>query len=99
MKCPYANLTDLCRVQDRRCACCFEHMAKKRRLGSGPKGKKKRDNPNRASIDHVVPRALGGLNEGNIVAVHLRCNGRKGGRMPTGCELVVLAWVNARLRG
>ena len=50
-----------------------------------------------SSVDHVVPWALGGRNERNKVAVHFRCNVEKGHRKPTGCELIALAWVNARL--
>lgn len=50
------------------------------------------------SIEHVVPRCLGGaLGFGNVIGAHGECNRRKGGRMPTGCELIWLLAVNARL--
>jgi 5-methylcytosine-specific restriction endonuclease McrA len=57
-------------------------------------GIKLRRNP---SFDHVVPRCRGGGNVGNRIIAHVPCNFRKGDRMPTGCELVMLAAVNARL--
>ena len=53
--------------------------------------------PARATFDHVVPRHKGGGNVGNRIAAHLACNREKGCRLPTGCELVWLIAVNARL--
>jgi 5-methylcytosine-specific restriction endonuclease McrA len=53
--------------------------------------------PQRASFDHVIPRSRGGANHGNRLAAHRKCNTEKGSRMPTGCELVWLAAVNAKL--
>lgn len=51
-----------------------------------------------ASIEHVVPRSLGGFwGLGNMVAAHRDCNQAKGDRLPTGCELIWLLAVNARL--
>jgi 5-methylcytosine-specific restriction endonuclease McrA len=67
------------------------------------------DEPN---IEHVWPRRLrhedmtrmtcigvkrGRGTEGNTVAAHHDCNVRKGNRAPTGCEQIVLMWVNARM--
>lgn len=49
------------------------------------------------TYDHVLPRALGGGNYANIIPAHSECNGKKANRFPTGCELIVLAVVNARL--
>lgn len=49
------------------------------------------------TLDHVTPRALGGKSSGNLLLSHRRCNQAKGHRRPTGCELVRLAEVNARL--
>lgn len=50
------------------------------------------------TIDHVIPRSRGGHDGcGNIVAACFPCNNRKGGRMPTGCELIVLIAVNCRM--
>jgi hypothetical protein len=50
-----------------------------------------------ATIDHVVPRFLGGDNNGNRLVAHRACNSRKSATPPTGCEIVLLAAVNARL--
>jgi 5-methylcytosine-specific restriction endonuclease McrA len=50
------------------------------------------------SVDHVWPRRGAGRGmKYNLVAAHQRCNHRKGDRLPTGCELVWLTAVNARL--
>lgn len=51
----------------------------------------------RPTFDHVTPRALGGSNHRNRVAMHGICNARKADRAPTGCELLMLEAVNARL--
>lgn len=52
----------------------------------------------RISTDHVVPRYLGGWDEwGNFLAAHRQCNADKSNDEPTGCELVWLFAVNARL--
>jgi 5-methylcytosine-specific restriction endonuclease McrA len=53
--------------------------------------------PFESSVEHVVPRKRGGGISGNVFASHKRCNTAKADRPPTGCELVFLAWVNARL--
>lgn len=47
--------------------------------------------------DHVIPRSKGGKTLRNVVPAHQPCNARKSNRDPTGCELIVLAAVNARL--
>jgi 5-methylcytosine-specific restriction endonuclease McrA len=47
--------------------------------------------------DHVVPKAKGGKDGGNILAAHSACNSKKGDRAPYPCELLYLAAVNARL--
>lgn len=52
----------------------------------------------RPTYEHVVPRARGGVNHGNRLVAHKFCNEAKADRMPTGCELVWLAVVNARLQ-
>lgn len=49
------------------------------------------------NIDHVVPRALGGSDRGNRMAVHIACNDRKGCRPPTACERLMLCATNLRL--
>jgi 5-methylcytosine-specific restriction endonuclease McrA len=49
------------------------------------------------SLDHVLPLSRGGGNEGNLLLAHKRCNGAKGSRLPTGCELIFLDIVNIKL--
>jgi len=49
------------------------------------------------TVDHVVPRARGGANRGNRVAMHGRCNNLKSDRMPNGCERLMLIVVNTRI--
>lgn len=50
------------------------------------------------SLDHVIPVALGGDNGvGNYVLCHSECNRRKANDVPTGCEMVWLLAVNARI--
>jgi 5-methylcytosine-specific restriction endonuclease McrA len=49
------------------------------------------------TIEHVVPRALGGRSDGNRVVAHRSCNEAKGDREPNGCELIWLSAANARL--
>jgi 5-methylcytosine-specific restriction endonuclease McrA len=72
----------LWRAQGRTCALCGQAM---RRLWE-------------VTTEHVVPRSAGGFwGLGNVVAAHPACNTAKADRMPTGCELVWLLAVNARL--
>lgn len=53
---------------------------------------------NRPTIDHVIPRSKGGTRRiGNILLMHEHCNRQKADRMPTGCELLMLAATNARV--
>jgi 5-methylcytosine-specific restriction endonuclease McrA len=50
------------------------------------------------SLDHVIPHSLGGHNgAGNSLLCHSECNGRKSNDVPTGCEMVFLLAVNARI--
>ena len=50
------------------------------------------------TIEHVYPRRLKRYwHEGNKLVTHVCCNNDKGGRMPTGCEIVMLHAVNAQL--
>jgi hypothetical protein len=49
------------------------------------------------SIEHVWPRRYGYGQVGNMLISHVSCNNRKGSRDPTGCELLILEAVNARL--
>ncbi|HYG87748.1 MAG TPA: HNH endonuclease [Azospirillum sp.] len=42
----------------------------------------------KATFDHVIPQAYGGVDEpGNIVLAHRRCNQLKGDRLPTAEEV------------
>lgn len=52
--------------------------------------------PNQMTVDHVWPRAVHRNRQRNHVAAHYACNHAKGGRLPTGCELIWLDAVNAR---
>lgn len=49
------------------------------------------------TFDHVVPLSRGGKDAGNLILMHGVCNQEKADRMPTGCELIWLAMVNAHL--
>jgi 5-methylcytosine-specific restriction endonuclease McrA len=51
------------------------------------------------SLEHVVPRSMGGAQAGNLLLSHESCNARRGNTPPTGCMLVMLAAANARLPG
>lgn len=52
----------------------------------------------RPSIDHVLALSRGGFDGwGNVLAVHRRCNERKGNRLPTGCEIIWLIAVCQRI--
>jgi len=51
-----------------------------------------------ASTEHVIPLSLKGPpGLGNLVCAHRGCNEDKGDRPPTGCELIWLLAVNARM--
>jgi len=79
----------LMRVQGRLCASCGHMMWEPKEFGAGEI---------RATIDHVIPLVLGGKDAlGNIVAMHSKCNNKKGGRLPNGCELIWLLAVNSRM--
>lgn len=58
-------------------------------------GQRLRNGP---SVDHVLPRCHGAGNDGNRIIAHVPCNFRKGDRMPTGCELIMLAACSVPLR-
>lgn len=49
------------------------------------------------TADHVLPVSAGFQLDGNALCVHADCNVRKADRPPTGCELLWLHAVNARL--
>lgn len=51
----------------------------------------------RGTLDHVIPRSKGGKHTGNLVVAHRRCNEQRGSTMPTGCLIIQLAAVNAKL--
>lgn len=51
--------------------------------------------PERCSLDHVIPHCMGGGHGlGNYIACHKECNGDKTNDVPTGCEMVFLLFVN-----
>lgn len=76
----------LVEAQDNLCAHCFDPMAADSEVS----------NPDRATLDHVFPQRTGGT-DATCVAVHSRCNVRKGSRPPTGCELLVLTCIRLRV--
>jgi hypothetical protein len=50
-----------------------------------------------ATIDHVMPRARGGLDcPSNMLAMCRRCNEAKASSLPTGCDIVMLVASCAR---
>lgn len=59
---------------------------------------RKTKHPDMVTIDHTIPKALGGRNcFGNITAMHRLCNEMKGSDVPTGCEVIWLLSINCRL--
>lgn len=80
------GVMELIRIQNFRCAYCSKAF-----LLNGY-----RYSPRSPSLDHVRPRKDGHTRVGNVVVVHRRCNEAKGGRLPTGCELLILEAVNAK---
>lgn len=65
-------------VQRDRCGICGKAMLQGR-------GRRKR------SLEHVWSKADGGRDGvGNFVAAHVRCNHEKGGKRPTGCQIIML---------
>lgn len=53
--------------------------------------------PNGATLEHVIPRAAGGRNNGNRLLACASCNVAKADRWPYPCELIFLASVNLAL--
>ena len=51
------------------------------------------------TMDHVIPKHMGGRNRYNLVPAHRQCNHVKGSRAPTACELLWLEYVNIHLKG
>lgn len=52
----------------------------------------------RATTDHVIPVAAGGKDAlGNYVLAHGKCNEWKANDIPTGCEMIWLLFVNAKI--
>jgi 5-methylcytosine-specific restriction endonuclease McrA len=49
------------------------------------------------SFEHVFPKARYRHLLGNLLIAHKRCNREKGARDPTGCEILLLHAVNAKL--
>ena len=52
-----------------------------------------------ATIDHLIPRTYGGIDDiANCVLAHRRCNQRKGDRLPTAWEIEQLLQQRAKSR-
>lgn len=49
------------------------------------------------SLEHVVPKSQGGRIKRNVIVTHADCNKHRGTARATGCMLIWLAAVNARL--
>jgi 5-methylcytosine-specific restriction endonuclease McrA len=49
------------------------------------------------SMDHVRPASKGHSRVRNVLLAHSKCNREKDDREPTGCELLLLEAVNAKL--
>lgn len=65
-------------AQRNRCAICGQPFSKNRP----------------PSRDHVLAISLGGYDgRGNLLLAHTKCNGLKGNRLPTGCEMIWLLTV------
>lgn len=59
-----------------------------------------RDNYRLCTIDHVWPKSMitaKNKTQGNAALVHHACNGQKGNRRPTGCEILFLFATNRAL--
>lgn len=80
-------LLRLAEIQDFKCSLCGRELA----FDTEP------SDPARATVDHVTPLSLGGKNDGNRLACHLRCNNQKGNSPPTIGELSLLESVNEAL--
>lgn len=77
----------IAKIQGFKCILCGGGML----FGAHP------NDPHRASVDHVIPRSLGGRDHNNRLAAHKGCNTDKASSPPTGCELIWLQFVNAEL--
>ena len=72
------------------CAACGGHLPSAKRL--------KRFHPDYPTFDHVLPRSKGGgrtLHNGLLK--HHRCNMARRNLPPTGCDLIWLEFIRARL--
>ena len=77
-------------AQGSTCAGCGKHLPSARRL--------KKQHPDYPTFDHVIPRSRGGQNLlTNGVLKHRSCNAIRKDRLPTGCDMIWLAFVRARL--
>jgi len=72
------------------CAGCGKHLPSA--------GRVRHCDPDYPTFDHVVPRSKGGTNRlENGILKHRLCNERRKDAPPTGCDLIWLAFVQARL--
>lgn len=79
----------LWKAQDGRCAICGGRLIRDERF----------HDDSGWNLDHVYPRSRYGRlgNRGNLLLTHVACNTAKADRDPTGCEVIMLHAVNARL--
>ena len=72
------------------CAGCGKHLPSARRT--------KKHHPDYPTFDHVIPLSRGGKNRlTNGLLKHRICNAARGNRSASGCDLIWLAFVQARL--
>lgn len=79
----------IARIQGFRCVHCAGEMDMASREWD--------EDQSKPSIEHVIPRSLGGQNVGNRLVAHRGCNTEKGSSVPSGCEMIWLLVVNAHL--
>jgi 5-methylcytosine-specific restriction endonuclease McrA len=72
------------------CAGCGAHLPSSSRL--------KIHDPRYPTFDHVIPRSRGGRTVlTNGLLKHQECNAKRGNSDPTGCDLIWVEFVRARL--
>jgi len=87
---PGERVRRLFEIQQGRCIVCGGHLPNVTRKLNGE--------PFSISLEHIMPRALGGAdNDRNIALSHRRCNTEKADRPPTGCELIWRETIRAHI--
>lgn len=79
----------LWKAQEGLCAICGHHLLRDERF---------RDDSG-WNLDHVYPRSRYARfgNRGNLLLSHVGCNTVKSDREPTGCEIILLHAINAKI--